>query len=93
MHWFAYLENAPEYSETDNDTVARFYDNIISCSSDVPETHKQYIQYHIHRHSRTCGIGNTHKYRLSAWYWGELRPDSPTYARFPNLLYTAELCI
>ena len=31
---------------------------------------------------------------LSALYWGELRPDSPTYARFPNLLYTAELlCI
>ena len=31
---------------------------------------------------------------LSAWYWGELWPDSPTYARFPNLLYTAELlCI
>ena len=31
---------------------------------------------------------------LSAQYWGELRPNSPTYARFPNLLYTAELlCI
>ena len=31
---------------------------------------------------------------LSARYWGGLRPDSPTYARFPNLLYTAELlCI
>ena len=29
---------------------------------------------------------------LSAWYWGELQPDSPTYARFPNLLYTADLC-
>ena len=30
-------------------------------------------------------------FKLSARYWGELRPDSPTYARFPNLLYTAEL--
>ena len=31
---------------------------------------------------------------LSAQYWGELQPNSPTYARFPNLLYTAELlCI
>ena len=27
---------------------------------------------------------------LSAQYWGELWPNSPTYARFPNLLYTAE---
>ena len=59
------MENAPEYGETDNDTVARFYDNIISCSSDVPEAHKQYIQYQIHRHSRTCQIGNTHKCRFS----------------------------
>ena len=29
---------------------------------------------------------------LFARYWGELQPDSPTYARLPNLLYTAELC-
>ena len=27
---------------------------------------------------------------LSAQYWGELWPDSPTYARLSNLLYTAE---
>ena len=25
-------------------------------------------------------------------YWGELWPNSPTYATLPNLLYTAELC-
>ena len=64
IHWFAYLENVPEYGETDNDTVARFCDNIISCSSDVPEAHRQYIQYQIHRHSRTCHIGNTQKCRF-----------------------------
>ena len=29
---------------------------------------------------------------LSAQYWEELQPDSPTYTKFPNLLYTAELC-
>ena len=59
------MENAPEYGETDNDTVVRFYDNIISCSSDVPEAHKQYIQYQIHSHSKTCHIGNTQKCRFS----------------------------
>ena len=32
------------------------------------------------------------KYSLSAWYWGELWPDNPTYARLSNFLYTAELC-
>ena len=59
------MENAPEYDETDNDTVARFYDNIISCSSDVPEAHKLYIQYQIHRYSRTCHVGNASKCRFS----------------------------
>ena len=29
------------------------------------EGHKQYIQYQINRHSRTCHIGNTHKCRFS----------------------------
>ena len=42
----------------------------------------------------TIDIINIHEPPLSAWYWGELQPNSPTYARFPNLLYTAELlCI
>ena len=59
------MENVPEYGETDNDTVARFCDNIISCSSHVPEAHKQYIECQIHRHSRTCCIRNTHKCRFS----------------------------
>ena len=29
---------------------------------------------------------------LSDRYWGELWPDSPTYARLSNLLYAAEPC-
>ena len=58
------MENAPEYGKTDNNTVARFYDNII-CLSDVPEAHKQHIQYQMHRHSRTCCKGNTHKCRFA----------------------------
>ena len=42
----------------------------------------------------TTALTHIDKRQLSAQYWGELRPDSPTYARFPNLLYTAELlCI
>ena len=32
------------------------------------------------------------KILLSAWCWGELQPDSPTYTRLSNLLYTAEPC-
>ena len=49
VHWFAYIKNAPAYGEVPNAEIAEFYDKIISCSSDVPETHKEYIQYQIHR--------------------------------------------
>ena len=30
---------------------------IKSCSSDVPEEHKEYINYQIHRHSKSCHVG------------------------------------
>ena len=36
--------------------------------------------------------GQQVKQQLSVRYWGELRPDSPTYARLSDLLYTAEPC-
>ena len=45
--------------------MADYYDQIISCSSDVPQEHKQYIEYQLHRHLKTCCVGNTHKCRFS----------------------------
>ena len=65
IHWFAYLKDAPEYGHDSNETVANYYDQIISCSSDVPQEHKQYIEYQVHRHSKTCCVENTHKCRFS----------------------------
>ena len=32
IHWFAYLKDAPEYGCEDNETVANYYDDIISCT-------------------------------------------------------------
>ena len=64
VHWFAYLKNAPVYEEDANDTVAAFYDKIISCSANVPSHHKKYIEYQLHRHSKTCRVGNTTKCRF-----------------------------
>ena len=58
-------ERCPGYGHDPNETVADYYDQIISCSSDVPQEHKQYIEYQLHRHSKTCRVGNTHKYRFS----------------------------
>ena len=49
---------------------------------------------HIALVSAACIASCQVVYSISAQYWGELWPNSPTYARFPNLLYTAELlCI
>ena len=64
VHWFAYVKDAPVYGEVPNSEIAEFYDKIISCSSDVPEDHKEYIQYQIHRHSKSCRVGKARSCRL-----------------------------
>ena len=56
INWFAYLKDAPEYGHDPNETVADYYDQIISCSSDVPHEHNQYIEYQLHRHSKICHV-------------------------------------
>ena len=65
VHWFAYIKNAPAYGEVPNVEIAEFYDKIISCSSDVPEDQKEYIQYQIHRHSKSCRVGKSRSCRFS----------------------------
>ena len=64
VHWFAYVKDAPVYGEVPNSEIAEFYDKIISCSSDVPEDHKEYIQYQIHQHSKSCRVGKTRSCRF-----------------------------
>ena len=53
------------YSEVPNEKIAEFYDKIISCSADVPEDHKEYIQYQIHRHSKSCLVGKARSCQFS----------------------------
>ena len=64
VHWFAYVKDAPVYGEVPNSEITEFYDKIISCSSDVPEDHKEYIQYQIHRHSKSCRVGKARSCRF-----------------------------
>ena len=54
VHWFVHINDAPVYGESSNEYVADYYDKIISCSSDVPEEHKEYINSQIHRLFCTC---------------------------------------
>ena len=58
------MKDAPVYGDVPNSEIADFYDKIISCSSDVPEDHKQYIQYQTHRHSRSCRVGKARSCRF-----------------------------
>ena len=61
----ACLNDAPVYGESSNEYVADYYDKTISCSSDVPEEHKEYINYQIHRHSKYCHVGKLKHCRFS----------------------------
>ena len=51
VDWFAYINDAPMYGESSNEYVADYYDQRISCSSGVPEEHKEYFNYQIQWHS------------------------------------------
>ena len=64
VHWFVYLNDVPVYGESSIEYVADYYDKI-SCSSDVPEEHKEYINYQIHRHSKSCHVGKLKHCRFS----------------------------
>ena len=65
VHWFAYINDATVYGESSNEYVADYCDKIISCSSDVPEEHKEYIKYQLHRHSKSCCVGKLKHCRFS----------------------------
>ena len=53
------------YGESSNEYVAAYSDKIISCSSDIPEEHKEYINYQIHRHPKYCHVGTLKHYIFS----------------------------
>ena len=62
---FVFTEDAPKYGEDSSESIAEYYDKIISCSKDVPTEHHQYIKYQMHWHSRKgCCVGNTNKCRF-----------------------------
>ena len=58
IHWFAYIKDAPQYDEVDNETVARFYNYITACSSDIKPEQKKYLEYQLRRHSKCDTQGN-----------------------------------
>ena len=45
--------------------MADYFDKIILCSSDVPEEHKEYINYQRHGHSKYCHVDKLKHCRFS----------------------------
>ena len=54
VHVLLWTENAPKYEIDKNEDIVDFVDRYVSCSSDVPEEHAEFLQYQQHQHSTTC---------------------------------------
>ena len=46
VHWFTYLRDAPRCGEDSNESIAEYYDQIISWSSDVPSAFRHFVEVH-----------------------------------------------
>ena len=58
VHWFTYLKDTPKYVDDSNEVIAEYFDQIISCSSDVPPEFICFLEHQLHRHMKFCRIGN-----------------------------------
>ena len=58
VHMILFSERAPKYNKNgDNTAVIEYIDKYISCSLEPREEANQYINYQVHKHSKTCRKG------------------------------------
>ena len=58
VHMILFSESSPKYQkDKDNASVLDYIDKYISCSLDVEEEAKPYVNYQVHKHSKTCRKG------------------------------------
>ena len=57
IHMLAWIKDAPKYGEANEADVVKYIDSIISCSADVPQDQKQFVDLQRHKHSRSCRKG------------------------------------
>ena len=57
VHCFAYVKDAPKYGEDNNDMIVEHFDQIISCSSDVPPEFICFLECQLHRHIKFAECG------------------------------------
>ena len=54
IHMLIWTKNAPEYGQNKEDEILHFNERYVSCSIDIPDHEKQYVDLQRHRHSRSC---------------------------------------
>lgn len=55
VHMLVWIDDAPQHDEgADGIDVCSFIDKYVSCSLDVPDVDKKFLNVQIHSHSRTC---------------------------------------
>ena len=54
MHGIARIRDAPKFDINSNEEVCAYIDRVIACTSNVPETEQEYIQFQKHHQSKTC---------------------------------------
>ena len=57
IHMLAWIANAPQFNDCNDGEVIAYIDKVASCSSDVTDEEKLYLECQKHRHTRTCRKG------------------------------------
>ena len=54
IHMLVWTKDGPEYGKNTEEQIIRFNDQYVSCSLDVEDNVKVYVDMQKHRHSRSC---------------------------------------
>ena len=54
IHMLMWIKDAPVYGQTNEQVLVLFIDDHISCSLDVNEEEKPFVEFQKHKHSKTC---------------------------------------
>ena len=57
IHMLAWITDAPQFNDSNDDDVVDYIDKVASCSSNVTEEEQIYLDCQKHRHTRTCRKG------------------------------------
>ncbi|XP_074641227.1 uncharacterized protein LOC141898976 [Tubulanus polymorphus] len=54
IHMIVWIKDAPKFGEQSNEEIATWLDQFVSCTSNVLEFDKEFVNLQKHKHSKTC---------------------------------------